>query len=253
MFASTLPQSLPAPLPRPRSLLGRDISRLDLDSLDGLDEGTPDTRLTSLTPSLLQDLQRFGADGAPQTELVEVLAACIRHTQALGIVLRRGQRVVSLTAFPIDKLVHCVVPIAEFIAADLAELKVLQVEPARVERPGPVRLGADLQGHYGAMATLMWEIALRGSRDSLLPEVAGRAAFRIAPGVILHGLRVPGAMANAITKLRRQTCNMSEIAGWPGLNGPRAARLINALYLQSALIVSRTHPAATNEGWVGYK
>ena len=29
-------------------------------------------------------------------------------------------------------------------------------------------------------------------------------------------------------------------------------RLLNALYLQSGLIVSRTHPAATNDGWTGY-
>jgi hypothetical protein len=28
-------------------------------------------------------------------------------------------------------------------------------------------------------------------------------------------------------------------------------RLLNALYLQAALRVSRTHPAATNEGWGG--
>ena len=35
--------------------------------------------------------------------------------------------------------------------------------------------------------------------------------------------------------------------------GPqRAMRLLNALYLQSGLIVSRTHPAATNDGWTGY-
>lgn len=256
MFASTLPQSLPAPLRPPRGLPTDECSRLDLDSLDGQDavaHGAPNTRLSSLSPSLLQDLQRFEAGGAPQTELVEVLAACIRHTQALGIVLRRGQKVLSLTAFPLDKLVHCVVPMAEFVAADLAGLKVLQVEPARVERPGPARLGADTLGHFGAMSTLLWEIALRGSRNSLLPELAGRAAFRIAPGVILHGLRVPGAMANAVTRMRRQTCNVGDIAGWPGLNAPRAARLVNALYLQSALIVSRTHPAATNEGWIGYR
>ena len=250
MFASTLPQSLPAPLQPPRSLQGRGMSRVDLDSLA---DDSPNTRLTSLNPSLMLDLQRFEADGATQTELVEVLAACIRHTQALGIVLMRGQRVLSLTAFPIDKLAHCASPLAEFMAGDLGQLKVLQVEPARVERPGPARLAADTAGHYGALATLMWEIALRGSRDTLLPELAGRAAFRIAPGVVLHGLRIPGAMANAITRLRRQTSNLREIAGWPGLNTPRAMRLINALYLQSALIVSRTHPAATNEGWEGYR
>ncbi len=105
----------------------------------------------------------------------------------------------------------------------------------------------------GPLATLMWEVALRGSRDTLLPELAGQAAYRIAPGTLLHGLRVPGAMAGSIARLRRQTCNLREIAQWPGLNLPRAARLVNALYLQSGLIVSRTHPAATNEGWGGYR
>ena len=32
-------------------------------------------------------------------------------------------------------------------------------------------------------------------------------------------------------------------------NVTRAARLLNGLYLQAGLMVSRTHPAATNEGW----
>ena len=159
----------------------------------------------------------------------------------------------SLTVFPLDKLVLCAIPMSEFMTGDLARLEVLQVEPARIARPGPQHLKADARGQFGPLATLMWEIALRGSRNTLLPEVSGQAAYRIAPGVLLHGLRIPGAMANCIVRLRRQTCNLREIAEWPGLNLPRATRLINALYLQSGLIVSRTHPAATNEGWTGYR
>jgi hypothetical protein len=247
MFASTLPQNLPEPPPPPHKPVLRTV---DLDSLA---DDAPATRLSDLSASLLQDLQRFGAEGAPRTELIEVLAACVRHTQALDIVMRYAQRTLSLTVFPLDKLAHSVVPMAEFVAGDLARIDVLQVEPARIARPGPRHLAADSRGQFGALATLMWEAALRGSRDTLLPELAGQAAYRIAPGALLHGLRIPGAMANSIVRLRRQTCNLREIAEWPGLNVPRATRLINALYLQSALIVSRTHPAATNEGWSGYR
>jgi hypothetical protein len=221
--------------------------------LDSLADDAPATRLNSLGPSLLQDLQRFETRGALRAELIEVLAACIRHNHALSIVLQRAQRVMPLTVFPIDKLAHSPMPMAEFMAGELAALKVLQVEPARIERPGPRRLSADIHGQFGAMGALMWEIALRGSRTTLLPELAGQAAYRIAPGLVLHGLRVPGAMANCILRLRRQTCSLREIAELPGLNAPRAMRLINALYLQAGLIVSRTHPAATNEGWSGYR
>ena len=34
-----------------------------------------------------------------------------------------------------------------------------------------------------------------------------------------------------------------------GFDRARAMRMLNGLYLQAGLMVSRTHPAATNEGW----
>jgi hypothetical protein len=52
-----------------------------------------------------------------------------------------------------------------------------------------------------------------------------------------------------VVRLKRATTNLREIADWPGFDRARATRLLNALYLQSGLMVSRTHPAATNEGW----
>ena len=46
-------------------------------------------------------------------------------------------------------------------------------------------------------------------------------------------------------------CNLREICAMPGMDRTRAMRLLNALYLQAGLIVSRTHPVATNDSWFG--
>jgi hypothetical protein len=41
------------------------------------------------------------------------------------------------------------------------------------------------------------------------------------------------------------------MAEWPGFDRPRAMRMLNGLYLQAGLMVSRTHPVATNEAGSG--
>jgi hypothetical protein len=85
---------------------------------------------------------------------------------------------------------------------------------------------------------------MHGSREELLPEIAGAAAYRMAPGVNLGDLQLSGTLDAAVRRLQRQTTNLREMAEWPGFDRPRAMRLLNALYLQAGLIVSRTHPAA---------
>jgi hypothetical protein len=62
-------------------------------------------------------------------------------------------------------------------------------------------------------------------------------------------LELSGSMAEAVARLKRDTINLREMAQWPGFDRERAVRLLNGLYLQAGLMVSRTHPAATNEGW----
>ena len=210
------------------------------------------TALNSLTPSLLQDLLRF-EPGNPQRELLEVLAAGVRHTQPLAIALAWEQQSLTLTMFPTDRLVHCPMPMTQFLASNLEILQVREVQPATLRPPGSTeqyRVGNP--AHYAALGPLLWAVALRGSRETLLPELAGPAAYRVSPGISLSGLDVPGAMAACITRLRRHTCNLREISAWQGIGPQRAMRLLNALYLQSGLIVSRSHPAATNDGWTGY-
>ena len=50
-----------------------------MDAADSRPIDAPPTALTSLSPSLLQDLQRFEVLTGPKRELLEVLAACVRH------------------------------------------------------------------------------------------------------------------------------------------------------------------------------
>ena len=47
--------------------------------------------------------------------------------------------------------------------------------------------------------------------------------------------------------LRRESVSLREISQWPGLTLERASRLLNALYLASGLLITRSNAAARNE------
>lgn len=213
----------------------------------GADTGS--TRLTLLGPSLMQDLMRFEKEGRP-TELLEVLAACVRHGRSLLIHLQTDDRVIALTVFPTDWLVHCQMPMAQFLESPLGELRVLHLEPPVMRAPGErQRTCLTDAASLSPLGPLLWELALRGGRGELLPEIAGNAAYRISPGMDLRALRLGGTLGSAVARLQRQTCSLREIELWPGFDRERAMRMLNGLYLQAGLMVSRTHPAATNENW----
>ena len=242
MFHSTLPMDAPDSRPP----VTRTAARAPAPG------ASVHTALSSLSPSLMQDLLRFDKDN-PQRELLEVLAAGVRHTQPLAIALAWERQALTLSMFPTQRLVHCPLPMADVLAGNLDAMQVRQVQPASLRPPGSAELARiGNPAFYAPLGPLLWAVALRGARDALLPELAGQAAYRVVPGVTLSGLDVPGAMAACINRLRRKTSNLREIASWYDIGPLRATRLLNALYLQSGLIVSRTHPAATNEGWTGY-
>ena len=210
-------------------------------------------RLNELPESLLQDLMRFEQPDQ-HGELIEVLAACLRHTQPLAIHLQRAEHVLTLSVFPGARLAHCALPLVEVLAGSLVDLQVLQVERATLRVPGDPQtaLVADL-AQYHPLPPVLWAMALRGPREVLLPEISGQTAYRVSPGLDLAGLERPAIVESCIARLRRQSCNLREICAMPGMDRTRVTRLLNALYLQAGLIVSRTHPAATNEGWFGYR
>jgi hypothetical protein len=209
------------------------------------------SRLGSLSPSLMQDLQRAGRDDASH-DLLEVIAASLRHGRPLLIRLDLDGHVLPLTVFPVERLAHCPLTPEQLQAARLGALSVLQVEPAVLRPPGgrDLRQAAD-PSRVGPLDALTWALALRGPRQTLLPELGGSTAYRATPGADLVAPDMPPPLLAAIARLRREATNLREMSGWAGFDREIACRLLNGLYLQSALIVSRAHPAATNEGWRG--
>lgn len=207
------------------------------------------TRISQLSPSLKADLLRFGDDGGA-SEVVEVMAACVRHGKRVTIHIQSGERVVPLTVFAQERLVHCPVSPEELVGKPMLDLKVMHVEPALLQppsEPGATLVG-DVDAHY-PLAPLLWELAMRGLRRELLPEIAGPAVYRVAPGLDTASLPASGAVMAAIQRLARQGASLKELADWPGMDRERATRLLNALYLQSGLIVSRSHPDAARDAW----
>ena len=85
------------------------------------------------------------------------------------------------------------------------------------------------------------------ARACLLSEIGGTAAYRVVDRTAIENLNAPGALGSAIERLRRESVSMRDVARMPGMNIERAARLLNALYLTSSLMVTRTNPAARSE------
>ena len=237
LFDTTIPFGEP-------ELMRASSYRRYLDESEIIVRSGRNSRLSSLSPSLIADLNRFEQETG-STEAVEVLAACIRHAKRLTIHLQYGDRVVPVTVFPHERLVHCPMPMGELTARSLAELRVMHVEPALLDPPADIERALVDEDHlYHPLAPLLWEIAMRGQRRELLPEIVGPAVYRVAPGLDLGALPASGVLKAAIMRLRGLASNLNEIAGWPGLDRERAARLLNAIYLQAGLIVSRSHPDA---------
>jgi hypothetical protein len=243
MFESTLPFGTPD------LIRVSDYRRYLDETVRPSDGDVGPSRLSSLNPSLAADLMRFEQARGPGVglDVLEVMAACVRHSRSLLVQLQEAERVVPLTVFPYERLVHCPLRLQTLLAGRLTDLQVMHVEPAVLRTPGHPDLS--LVGDpddYAPLGPLLWELALRGARDELLPEISGMAAYRVSPGLDLYGLNLSGSLGAAVDRLKRQTTNLREIAEWPGFDRERATRLLNGLYLQAGLMVTRTHPAAKN-------
>jgi hypothetical protein len=99
--------------------------------------GVAGTRLSSLDSSVMQDLLRFDRIGGPGPglEVLEVMAAALRHGRSLCLLLEHDSRQLLLTVFPNQKLVHCSLTADGWKRLPLTRLHVERVEPARREPP----------------------------------------------------------------------------------------------------------------------
>lgn len=208
-------------------------------------------RTTVLPSTLLADLDRL-KDNLSGTDVVEVLAACLRHQESALLYLAHEELVWPVTLFPAHSIYHCPRDMSKASNKGLAHLKLCEVEPPGVRPPGHwmhERIGQ--AEHYYPLTPLLWRMALYGPRGTLLTEIGGTAAYRALVSVASHGLIAPGAMGSAAERLHRESVPMREVARWPGMSVERASRLLNALYLAGSLMVTRSHPAARHQFVLG--
>jgi hypothetical protein len=211
-------------------------------------------RPTLLPTTLLADLQRLENNPAAN-DVLEVIAACLRHREAALLYLAHGPYVWPVTLFPHQQLFHSPRDVSDITSETaLSRLTLISAEPPGVRPPGHAmheRVGAS--DKYRPLPALLWAVALHGPRDTVLNEIGGKAAYRLASGRDDDLPASLGALLPAARRLRQVSVSLREISAWPGMSPQRASRLLNALYLTGALMVTRSHPAAQREslGWRG--
>lgn len=202
---------------------------------------------TVLPTTLVSELARmeYSTDGS---EPLEVVAACMRHREAALIYLQHEGLIWPVTLFPRERLYHSPRDLTPEIEKGVRQLRIHSVEPPGVRAPGHFMTERVAEEkHYRQMDPLLWALGLHGPRGTLLGEISGNAAYRVAPDFHVGLLPLAGAVGPAFTRLRRETASLKAIAKWPGMNIDRTIRLLNALYLLSGLMVLRMHPAARKE------
>lgn len=202
---------------------------------------------TLLPTTLLADLRRLDADPA-SSDVLEVIAACMRHREAALLCLKHEELVWPLTLFPNERLYHSPRDLREAAVEGLATLTLAAAEPPGVRPPGHWMHERVAQAeHYRPLAPLLWLIALHGPRRVLLADIAGPAAYRLVATADSDKLSAPGALGSAMDRLQRESVGLREMARWPGMSEERASRLLNGLYLAGNLLVSRARAVSSGE------
>lgn len=213
---------------------------------------------TLLPTTLLAELRRLD-DERQGDDVLEVIAACLRHREPALLCLEHDALVWPVTLFPNEGVYHAPRDIREASATGLAALRLLTAEPPGVRPPGHwmhERVASD--NHYHPLPDLMWRLALHGPRRQLLGDIAGPAVYRMVAGAAGERLSAPGALGSALERLREDSVPLKDIARWPGMSEERASRLLNALYLSGKLLVSRSRTvprdeAAASRGLFGWR
>lgn len=201
---------------------------------------------TMLPTTLLADLRHLESR-REDSDVLEVIASCLRHRQGALLCLNYDELVWPITVFPAEMSYHSPRDLSLAAPQPLAHLTLLSCDAPGMRPPGHwmhERVGR--MEHYRPLKPLLWHLALHGPRNVLLAEIGGHAAYRATLSRESRPF-APGALGPAADRLRNDSASLRDIAAWPGMSIDRASRLLNALYLCGGLMVMRTHPAAREE------
>lgn len=194
-----------------------EFERLQAGGQDGAPMGTaPSTMLGS---TLQAELYRLYAH-TETNDVLEVMAACLRHRESALLHMSMAPYVWSVTLFPIQGLFHAPRDVADpVVAAGMGQMKLLSAERAGLRPPGHImaeRVAAP--DKYRPLARLLWAMAVYGPRPTLLTEISGRSAYRLAPGRGEDRPVPTGALAPAVSRLRAEAASLREMSRWPGMS-----------------------------------
>ena len=150
-------------------------------------------------------------------DALEVFAVCVRVQEPALVYLRFAELVWPVTLFPAQGVYHAPRPLTEAPESSLVRVSSMAIEPPAVRPPGQARGDrAAPDDSYYALAPALWRLALFGPRGRLLNEIGGTAAYRVLRNPALDDLPLPGALAPAVERLRREAASLKQIAGWLG-------------------------------------
>lgn len=209
-----------------------------LPTLLGVSEGVLEAPRSQLGSSIWADLRRFEASPTG-FDLLVVMAACMRHVHSLDIHIRMRGQLEVLSVYPQAQSFRCALDLCNLPADEMAALGLVHVEPAATLLEPVPGLPPSPTLRTGQLRLLLWHMALHGGRSELLPEIAEPARFRLAPGLDLLSLPLNQSITWVLDKMQDKPLSVDELACDSALGRPGVVRLLNALYLQSGLIVTR--------------
>lgn len=209
-----------------------------LPTLLGVTEGVVEAPRSQLGSSIWADLRRFEASPTG-FDLLVVMAACMRHVHSLDIHFRMRGQLEVLSIYPQAQSFRCALDLCGLPPAEMRELGLLHVEPAATWLSPEHCLQPSPTLRTGQLRLLLWLMALHGPRSALLPEIDEPARFRLAPGLDLLSLPLDLALTQVLDRMNDRPLSADELANDSELGHAGVVRLLNALYLQSGLIVTR--------------
>lgn len=206
--------------------------------LESLTDWGPVPKKATFTTSMQAELRKL-ADSPRHCSALAVMAASLRHLHPMAMQLLVADHPATLAVFPRHRQFRCDLDLCMLPNAQLARLRLVQVESTAPLYPEPALAGgADM----GPLGSLLWQLAMHGPTDELLPEIAGPAVYRLAPSAQVADLTQDAELIAVLRQMRRRPCQVDELAAFPGFSRARVSRLFNAIYLQAGLIVTRSLP-----------